>query len=194
MTYEEWLARADEDVHSEWVDGEVFVYKPASDRHQAVLGSLYILLSLYSWRFNLGTVRFAPFEMRLARAAREPDLLFLSREHLDRLTPQRLMGPADLVVQLISDDSVHRDRIEKFRDYEAAGVPEYWLLDPRPGKERAEFFRLTGEGAYEPAYPDSDDRYHARALSGFWLDPSWLWQEPLPNPETLLASIAPPAR
>ena len=133
MGYEEWLAWTDEDVHSEWVDGEVTVFMPASDRHQAVLGLLHILLALYSWRLNLGTVRLAPFEMRLATSAREPDILFVAKANLDRIKPMRLMGPADLVVELISDDSVHRDRIDKRRDYEAAGVPEYWLFDPRPG-------------------------------------------------------------
>ena len=118
MSYEQWLVWADEDVHAEWVEGEVIVFRPASDRHQARLGLLYLLVALYAWRRDLGQVRFAPFEMRLAGAAREPDLLFVARSHLDRLTPQRLVGPADLVVEFVSEESVRRDRSEKFRDYE----------------------------------------------------------------------------
>ena len=34
MTYEEFLAWAGEDTLAEWVDGEVVMYSPASERHQ----------------------------------------------------------------------------------------------------------------------------------------------------------------
>jgi ABC-type thiamine transport system ATPase subunit len=36
MTYEEFLAWADEDTLAEWVDGEVVMYSPASKRHQSI--------------------------------------------------------------------------------------------------------------------------------------------------------------
>jgi Uma2 family endonuclease len=52
--------------------------------------------------------------------ARQPDLLFVAREHLDRLTETRLSGPADFVVEVVSDDSVARDRADKFYEYQAA--------------------------------------------------------------------------
>jgi Uma2 family endonuclease len=191
MSYDEFSTWADEDVHAEWADDEVTVFTPASDCHQAILGLLHILVSLYSWRLNLGEVRFAPFEMRLSHAVREPDLLFVARAHRDRLTPRRLDGPADLVVELISDDSVQRDRVEKLRDYEAAGIPEYWLCDSRPRHEHAAFNRLTEQGTYQAVPLDASGRFHSLALPGFWLDPTWLWQDPLPNPETLLAMIMP---
>jgi Uma2 family endonuclease len=34
MTYEEFLAWADEDTWAEWVNGEVIILTPASKRHQ----------------------------------------------------------------------------------------------------------------------------------------------------------------
>jgi Uma2 family endonuclease len=64
MTYEEFLAWADEDVRAEWVDGEVIVFMPASYRHQAVTGFFYTLLSLFVRAFGLGEVSIAPLEMR----------------------------------------------------------------------------------------------------------------------------------
>lgn len=33
MSYEEFLAWADEDVHAEWVDGEAIVFMPPKDIH-----------------------------------------------------------------------------------------------------------------------------------------------------------------
>lgn len=134
-------------------------------------------------------VRDAPLEMRLGKSAREPDLLFLRNEHLDRLTPMRLLGPADIVVELISEDSVRRDQFAKRREYEAAGVPEYWILDPRPGRERAEFFALNSAGSYDPILPDADGRIRSRVLPGSALDPAWLWLDPFPPALQLAAAM-----
>jgi Uma2 family endonuclease len=194
MSYEQWLAWTGASTQSEWVDGEAIEFMPASQLHQELLWFLVSLLGWYVRTLNLGKVHGPPFEMRLSeRVAREPDVLFVARDHLDRLTAQRLLGPADLAVEIISDDSVTRDRIEKRDQYAAAGVPEYWLLDPRPGKKRAEFYRLTNDGIYEAVPPDADGRYHSSPVPGFWLRPAWLWQDPLPDPLTLLAEIAPEA-
>ncbi len=195
MTYEEFLDWADEDTHAEWVAGEVIVFMPPKTVHQRLLNFLSALLSTYARFFGLGEVLEAPFEMRLGRGkpSREPDLLFVAREHRDRLTAERLDGPADLVIELVSDSSVVRDYEEKFRDYEAAGVREYWICDPRPDKQQTSFYQLTVEGRYQAVPPDADGRYHALVLPGFWLDPAWLWQEPLPDPLTALATIAPEA-
>jgi Uma2 family endonuclease len=190
MTYEEFLRWVDEDVHAEWVDGEVTVFVPPAERHQDVLWFLATLLGWYARRLGLGKVMLAPFEMRLARSSREPDLLFVAAQHLDRLTGKRLDGPADLVIELVSDDSVARDRAEKFAEYQEAGIPEYWVFDPRPGKEREDFYRLV-EGAYEAVHPDADGRIHSAALPGFWIVAGWLRQDPLPDPLDMLAIIAP---
>ena len=57
------------------------------------------LMTLFIQLYNLGRLLPAPFEMRVFPdgPAREPDLIFISREHLDRLSQERLSGPADLV-------------------------------------------------------------------------------------------------
>ena len=195
MTYEEYLAWEDEGAHGEWVDGEVIVFVPPTDKHQAILGFLHVLFTAFAELLQLGVVRLAPFEMRTRPGgpAREPDLLFIAREHLDRLTPARLAGPADLVVEIISDSSMRRDRSDKFYEYQEAGVPEYLIIDPRPGKRRGDFYRLTAEGTYLAVLPDAEGRYHSSVLPGFWFDPEWLWQDPLPNALTVLGMIAPEA-
>lgn len=195
MTYEEWLAWPDtESKQTEWVDGEAILFMAPKTVHALLTIFLARLLGDFADLFDLGRIIHAPFEMRLARSAREPDILFIATAHLDRLTPERFMGAADLVVELISDDSTARDHRDKYREYAEAGVAEYWLFDPRPGHHRADFFGLTAAGAYEPIPPDAAGRVHSRVLPGFWLDPAWLWQEPLPKPAALLALIVPAGR
>lgn len=178
MSYEEFLEWCDEDTWAEWVDGEVIVLSPASDRHQDLADFLVSVLRVYAEARDLGVIRSAPFLMKLERG-REPDVLFVAREHLDRLKENYLDGPADLVIEIVSPDSVERDRGSKFVEYEAAGVKEYWLIDPL--RERAEFYQLDQEGFYRPVPPDGEGVYRSQVVPGFWLQVEWLWQAPLPK-------------
>jgi len=116
MTYEEFLAWADEDTCAEWVDGEVIMLTPAPRKHQDVAVFLIALLRHFVETHSLGAILSAPFQMKTGPdlPGREPDILFVAREHLDRLKDTYLDGPADLVVEIVSSDSRARDRGEKF--------------------------------------------------------------------------------
>jgi Uma2 family endonuclease len=191
MTYEEFLAWADEDTLAEWVAlpgeevGEVIMTSPASNRHQDVSGFLESVMRMYVEARNLGVLRSAPFQMKLEHG-REPDLIFLRREHLDRLKENYLDGPADLVVEIVLPESVGRDRGEKFYEYARGGVPEYWLIEPE--MQWTEFYRLEGE-RYRVVLDGREGEYRSQVLPGFWLRVEWLWQEPLPSPLRALAEI-----
>jgi Uma2 family endonuclease len=84
-----------------------------------------------------------------------------------------------LVIEIVSPESVGRDRGEKFVEYEAGGVREYWLIDP--DRQQAEFYQLDETGRYHLAAIDKDGRFHSTVLPNFWLQVDWLWQEPLPK-------------
>jgi Uma2 family endonuclease len=176
MSYEEYAEWAVEGSHTEWVDGEVIVYMPAKDVHQATLLFLSQLLDLFTRLLGLGRVSIAPFEMKLERSAREPDILFVAQKNLERWTEDRLTGPADLVVEIISASTLHIDRNDKFEEYQRAGVAEYWLIDPRPRKRRADFYALNEQSRYTLFATEDDDRVESHVVPGFWLRPEWLWQ------------------
>ncbi|MBX3055676.1 MAG: Uma2 family endonuclease [Anaerolineae bacterium] len=176
MSYEEFLAWAGEDTHAEWVEGEVIEFMPAKKSHQEVMGFLLELLGFFVRLFDSGIILSPPFAMKLSKSSREPDLLFVAKKHVTRLTDNYLDGPADLVIEIVSDDSVHRDRRQKFNEYRAEGVPEYWIIDPRPGKLRADFYHLDEKGHYDLFATEDDERVASQVLEGFWLRPSWLWQ------------------
>ena len=187
MSYEEFLDWADEDTLAEWVDGEVVMYSPASRQHQTIVGFLMGVLHSFAELRDLGVVLSAPFQMKLEHG-REPDLLFVARENLGRLRETYLDGPADLVVEVISPDSVARDRGEKFYEYAQGGVPEYWLIDP--DVKWAEFYRLGADGRYRTAFAGAEGEYHSHTLPGFWLRVEWLWQEPLLAVEDVLLEVS----
>jgi Uma2 family endonuclease len=192
MSYEEFLAWADEDVHAEWVNGEVIAFMPPDTLHQRIALFLVELLDLFAQFFRLGKVLPAPFEMRAMPdgPAREPDIVFIANDHLDRLTARRLQGPADLAIEILSDESVTRDRVDKLYEYEEAGVREYWIIDPRPRRQRAEFYVRDERGQFQPTLPDRERVYRSTVVPGFWLRVDWLWAEELPDVLFAFAEIA----
>ena len=93
LSYAEFLAWMDEDTLAEWVDGQVVMTSPASQRHQLLVGFLEKVLGVFVEQQHLGLVLSAPFQMKM-KQGREPDLLFVAQEHLDRLkeTHKRFLG------------------------------------------------------------------------------------------------------
>lgn len=193
MSYTDYLALP-EPTHAEWVRGEVIIFMPPTTRHQDILLFLAVLMRLFAETLRAGKVLVAPVEMRLiaGQLSREPDIVFVSEANQQRITAARIEGPADLVVELVSPHSTTRDYHEKYHEYAQAGIREYWLIDPRPDHEQVTCYQLDPQGAYQPAPPDAHGRLHSAVLTGFWIYPAWLWQQPLPDAlqtiQTILAT------
>lgn len=181
MSYQEFLDWTTEDTHAEWVKGEVFIHMPPKYIHQSTLGFLYNLIRLFIDLFELGQVHVAPFEMQVIPGliSREPDLFFIAKQNLNRLTEDKLIGPPDLIVEIVSKSSMKQDREDKLKEYAMAGVLEYWIVDPRPDKQRADFYQLGENGMYTLFATEEDERVESKVLPGFWLKPAWLWQKEL---------------
>jgi Uma2 family endonuclease len=189
VSYEEFLTWTDENTHAEWVNGEVIIFMPAKNTHQNVVEFLHVIMNYFVRLLDLGKVRLAPFQMRLENSGRVPDIFFIANENLRNMMDNRLNGPADLVVEIISADSVRRDREDKYKEYREAGIPEYWVIDPRPDKQRADFYFLNENGDYELFATEDDEQVYSKVLEGFWLRPSWLWQTDEIDPNTAFYQI-----
>ncbi|MGH9427481.1 MAG: Uma2 family endonuclease [Terriglobia bacterium] len=188
MTYAEFLRTVPDDVHAEWVDGEVVPMTPVSRDHNELSVFLLALLQHYVEAQNLGKIFCEPFQMKTGPGlpGRSPDLLFVSKKRLHHVKKNYLQGPADLAVEIISPDSRARDRGEKFYEYEQGGVREYWLIDPV--RKQAEFYALGKNGIYASMNVGEDGIFRSQVLKGLWLKVSWLWQAPLPPLMTVLKS------
>jgi Uma2 family endonuclease len=83
--------------------------------------------------------------------------------------------------------------VDKFDEYETGGVPEYWLIDNRPHRQRASFYHLDETGRYQSVPIEVDGIYKSIVLPGFWLRLAWLWAE---QPDILqaLAEVIGPER
>jgi Uma2 family endonuclease len=193
MTYEEYWALGDlEGIRVEWVDGEAIVYMGALTRHVEMSDFTFNLLSGFVRIHDLGSVFHEKLAMDVPTrpSVREPDIIVLLKDHRHLVAHEGLMGSADQVWEFTSEDSVTIDRRDKFQEYARAGIPEYVMADSRPGKHRFDYYRLNADIDYDKVLPDGQGRYHSLVLPGFWFDPRWLWQEPLPDVDELLVRIA----
>ncbi len=175
MTYEQFLTDPSVDEHSEWVDGEVIAMMSVGYEHTRLVRFLLRLMADFVDHHESGEVLFEPFNMRLTESGRAPDIMIVTTEHLDRLRENYLDGPADIAVEVVSPGSGGVDRGEKFFEYEAGGVREYWLIDPQ--RRVAEFYALSERGVYE-LIPAVHGVFGSRVLPGFWLREAWLWERP----------------
>jgi Uma2 family endonuclease len=185
VSFEAFMAWCDEDAFAEWTEegGVEVMFFPGS-RHQDVLGFLACSLGVFAEEHGLGETIPTPFVTRLPASARMIDLVFVATEHLGRLKPAYLDGPADLAVEVVSPTSGARDRGAKFYAYEVAGVAEYWIVDPE--REEVEAYALR-DGRYRSTFAGHAGRLEATALPGCWLDVTWLWGDLPPLMDVLRA-------
>ncbi len=176
MSYDEFLEWADEDTLTEWVDGEVIIADASSDKNQVIREFLHNVLRIFINVNKQGILRGSGFQMKLERSGREPDLVFVATEHLDRLKSSYLDGPADVVVEITSQESIYRDRGEKYLEYEQSGIPEYWLIDPI--RQWAEFYVLSTHRRYASVACGTEGVFSSSAIRDFWLRIEWLWHPP----------------
>jgi Uma2 family endonuclease len=176
--------------HCEWVEGVVIRVSPAELKHNTLLYYFYQLLTAYFELRPIGRVIGQPFVMRLAafpNRRREPDLLVVLKTNPHQLRETYMDGPADLCIEIVSEDSVDRDHGDKFKEYEKGGVPEYWIVDPIHKESR--FYRLNEAGIYSRQTEDVQGNYRTLTLPGLVLHVPTLWNEELPGPGATSAAV-----
>jgi len=176
MTEEEFEAWCTADVRAEFADGKIIEMSPVSLIHDRITHFLGRLLGNYLEVRPGGQVIGPEFQVRLRGGLRRiPDLLYIADDKAPLLKPTYLDGAPDIAFEIVSDDSVDRDWRDKFHDYEANGVGEYWIIDPA---HRAARLYVLVDGHYQEVPPE-DGRLTSTAIDGFWLKPAWLWQDPI---------------
>lgn len=154
-------------------EGEVIIMPPPSDLHQKVLGNMYRLFYKFIEEHQAGTLRFSPLAVRLwPGKIREPDLLFVSKEHQNRMG-DHVYGIPDLIVEITSPGTRKTDRHEKFYEYAQAGIQEYWIVEP--DGQTVEIFVLR-QGIYElSGKAGQGEQISSILLKGFRLEVSQIF-------------------
>jgi Uma2 family endonuclease len=176
MTVEEWAALP-EDEPGELVDGWLVEEEMADYAHETVVSFLNALLR--GWAVPKGGF-VGGSEAKLAlgpELGRKPDLtVYLAGGH----TPPRhglVRVPPDILVEVLSPTAIdiHRDRVEKLRDYAAFGVRWYWLLDPEA--RSFEVIDLATAGGPTLMLADCAGTLPCPGCDGLAVDLDALWAE-----------------
>ncbi|MCM2421372.1 Uma2 family endonuclease [Streptomyces sp. RKAG293] len=136
--------------HTELIDGAlVFMMSPQRSWHGRLVTALTNALTA---RAPDGTEVEREMTMKLdARNRPEPDLLVVTTPY----DPDRTwFAPEDvqLVVEVVSPESAHRDRTVKLRKYAEAGIAHYWCVEDEDGAPVVHVYELDGPtGSYAPA-------------------------------------------
>lgn len=104
---------------------------PAAVDHDDVVGWLIALIKLLLALRPTGSVHGPEVLVRLhkIRRRRLPDVAYVSSERRSIVENTEIVGPPDMIIEVVSPDSIERDWFEKYSDYERAGVHEYWAVD-----------------------------------------------------------------
>ncbi|RLE29512.1 hypothetical protein DRJ27_04565 [Candidatus Acetothermia bacterium] len=185
-TLERYLAEAPESQLWEFVRGEVIMYSPVTGEHQDLVRFLLRLLDGYCEAKAWGKVLTGPAAIRvLPDVIREPDIFVLPPEEVPKATGVPLEVRPALVIEVTSPTTRTIDLVEKAQDYAAAGIPEYWVVDPE--RKEIALHRLAGE-RYEVKRV-KEGEIESSAVPDFWLKADWLFREPLPSVADCLRAV-----
>lgn len=187
-TFEDFCAIIREDQKADLIDGVIYVASPENTDANKLFLWLASIMNCYTRRKKLGEVFGSRVALRLDEEhGPEPDIAIVRTEHLDRVQRGFVAGAADLVVEIVSPESVERDYHDKRALYQEYGISEYWIIDEMD--QSVTLLRLQ-KGEYREVRPKKGE-LHSKVLTGFWLRPEWLWQEPRPDEfDTMLETLA----
>ena len=182
--FRQWLAP---DVKAEFILGEVVVHSPATHGHNMAVTRISTILTTYCAFSKQGTSLVEKALVATKRNDFEPDVSVWLQERTKDFTPDLKYYPApDLVVEVLSKSAEDRDRGIKYKDYLAAGVSEYWIVDHRT--ERVEQYLLDtgydGANVYRKTEHELEDRLTSTVLEGLSVQVASFFY-PKPFAETL---------
>ena len=115
----------------ELIEGKLIMSPSPNFYHQKIAGRLFFHIEGYLQDHPIGDVTISPSDVCLdVKNAYQPDLYFISKERLSIIQKQGPEGAPDLVVEVLSESTLDRDRTEKLAVYARAGVQEMWIVDP----------------------------------------------------------------
>ena len=159
----------------EFTDGFIEDLPLPTDTHQTILAFLHSLFRAWI-RPRGGVVVFSGLRMRVREGKyREPDVVLLLDRSDSRRQDRYWLG-ADLVAEVVSPHAPERDRVEKRADYAEAGIPEYWIVDPRD--ETITVLALEGEAYAEHGVHARGAAAASALLEGFAADVSAVFDAP----------------
>lgn len=160
LTYEDYVCLPDDGKTYEILGGELQVTPAPWPKHQDVSRNLEYMLLQYVQQHASGKVYYAPIDIIVdPHNIVQPDIIFISADRLDIIGEKNVQGMPDLIIEILSPSTRHKDRVLKLRVYASHGLKHYWIVDPDEqtlealeleGQSFKVTTALTGEAIFEP--------------------------------------------
>ena len=118
LGYSDYARIPDDGRRHEIIDGEHIVNPAPNLYHQTLSGRIHYQLYPQIELRGLGVVLHAPCDVQLSEwDIVQPDLIVVLNHKQSIMTPTRIIGSPDLIVEILSASSVHHDRVRKLELY-----------------------------------------------------------------------------
>jgi Uma2 family endonuclease len=185
-TFDDFLLLVKKHEKADLLDGVIYMASPESTDDNELGGWLYRLMAEFADQTDQGKCYYTRVAFRITdKRGPEPDVAFVAKERLRIVEHGFVDGAPDLAVEIVSPDSVDRDYNLKMNIYEAAGVKEYWIIDP--DEQKVTFLRRQAQQFAE--ITPCDGRYESQVLAGFYFTTEWLWAKDRPSIMAILPEI-----
>ena len=178
-TYKDYLNLPEEPgSRFEVLDGTLVREPSPTVEHQRISRRLQRILEDYFWEVDHGGEGFvAPLDVTLGNTnVVQPDLFYVANNEREIIKDTRIDGPPTLVVEIISPSGDRKERVQKRRIYQQAGVEHFWLVNPED--RTLECFALR-EGFYAVMTQGMDNNVVEHPdFPGLSLELSKLWHTP----------------
>lgn len=175
FTYADLADTPDDGRRYEIIEGELVVSPSPVEKHQRVVGNVFELF-LRARRAGYGRAYVAPFDVIFDDLnAMQPDVIFIGRERQSIIKREGIRGAPDLVVEILSESTRHRDVGVKLRAYARFGVTRYWVIDPVA--EALQPYVLTDNGYTAQTLLKSGDELVCPLFPGIVVDVGELFLE-----------------
>ena len=179
VAYEDYLS-GEYGVHAEWINGVVIAMSPIEETHDALSRFSSAIFDTYLELTGGGGVLQDPMVMKPLPnlPGRQPDLQVLLPDRMHLLKSTEVAGAANLVVEIVSPESMKRDSGDKFEEYEQGGVQEYWIVDRI--HQEALFYVQGDDGLFHSRLP-VDGIYTSYVLPRLKIEVSLFWRDTFPS-------------
>lgn len=185
-TFDDFLLLVQEHEKADLLDGVIYMASPESTDDNVLGGWLYRLMTEFADQTDQGKCYYTRVAFRITdKRGPEPDVAFVAKERLQIVEHGFVDGAPDIAVEIVSPDSVDRDYNLKRIIYEAAGVKEYWIIDP--DEQKVTFLRRQGEHFVEIL--PREGRFESQVLAGFYFTTEWLWSRERPSIMAILPEM-----
>jgi len=168
-TYKDYLELND-DKRYEVINGRLYEMPAPTPWHQDVLMELAMTMRKFAKKENLGKVIPSPIDVVLSEdVVLQPDIVFISKERMEIIGEKAIIGSPDLVIEIVSPNTIRRDTVVKKGIYESFGVKEYWIV--YPDERVIEVWVLSESGRYELySFAEKEGKVKSKVLEGFEVD------------------------